>query len=65
MVNEPNLAKKEKKEKSVDPAIAVFLYKLCKYLNVNRIDSVVSKCLDLKDRNKLRELVTKDILSDA
>jgi len=64
-VNEPNPAKKEKKEKSVDPALAVFLDELGKYLNVNRIDSVVSKCLDLKDRNKLRELVTKDILSDA
>jgi len=32
---------------------------------VNRIDSVVSKFPDLKDRNKLKELVIKDILADA
>jgi hypothetical protein len=49
----------------VDPALSPFLDELTKYLNVNRIDSVVSKYPDLKDRNKLREEVTKDILSDA
>lgn len=32
---------------------------------MNRIDSVVSKFPDLKDRNKLKELVIKDILADA
>ena len=36
-----------------------------KYLNFNRIDSVVSKYPDLKDRNKLKDLVTKDITTDA
>lgn len=57
--------KKEKKEKAVDPEIAPYLEELLKYLNVNRIDSVVSKYPDLKDRNKLRELITKDILTDV
>lgn len=36
-----------------------------KYANLNRVASVVSKYPDLKDRNKLRELVTEDILKDA
>jgi len=34
-------------------------------VNVNRVDSVVSKYPDLKDRNKLKDLVLKDILTDA
>ena len=38
---------------------------LLKYLNTNRVDSVVSKFPDLKERNKLRDLVVKDILTDA
>jgi Rnl2 family RNA ligase len=57
--------KKEKKEQQVDPEIAPFLEELLKYLNVNRIESVVSKFPELKDRNKLKELVLKDILTDA
>ena len=32
---------------------------------MNRIDSVVSKFPDLKDRNKLKDLVLKDIIGDA
>lgn len=32
---------------------------------MNRIDSVVSKFPDLKDRNKLKDLVVKDVISDA
>ena len=55
----------DKKEKGVDPKIAPFLEELLKYLNFNRIDSVVSKYPDLKDRNKLKDLVSKDIISDA
>jgi len=49
----------------IDPEIAPFYEQLVKYVNVNRIDSVVSKFPDLKDRNKLKELVIKDILTDA
>ena len=56
---------KDKKAKLVDPEIVPFLEELEKYVNVNRIDSVVSKFPDLKDRNKLRDLVVKDILTDA
>jgi len=41
------------------------LNELAKYLNVNRISSVVSKYPDLKDRNKLRELIINDIWADA
>jgi Rnl2 family RNA ligase len=62
--SEPSV-KKEKKEKKVDPEIEGFLEELLKYLNANRIDSVVSKYPDLKDRNKLKDLIIKDILSDA
>ena len=57
--------KKEKKIQAVDPEIAPYLEELLKYLNFNRIDSVVSKFPDLKDRNKLKDLICKDILSDA
>lgn len=35
------------------------------YLNNNRIDSVVSKFPDLKDRNKLKFEIIKDIMTDA
>lgn len=35
------------------------------YLNFNRIESVVSKFPDLKDRNKLKQEVVKDIMTDA
>jgi hypothetical protein len=49
----------------IDPEIAPFYEQLVKYVNVNRIDSVVSKFPDLKDRNKLKELVIKDVLTDA
>lgn len=38
---------------------------MAKYSNVNRVASVVSKYPDLKDRNKLRELVYEDILKDV
>lgn len=65
-VAEPNPKKKgDKKEKAVDPKIAPLLEELLKYLNFNRIDSVVSKFPDLKDRNKLKDLVSKDIITDA
>jgi len=49
----------------IDAEIAPFYEQLVKYVNVNRIDSVVSKFPDLKDRNKLKDLVIKDILTDA
>lgn len=65
IVSAPNEKKKEKKEQAIDPQIALFYEQLIKYVNVNRIDSVVSKFPDLKDRNKLRELVIKDIFTDA
>lgn len=65
-VSKPNENKnKGKGEKQIDPEIALFLDPLLTYLNVNRIESVVSKFPDLKDRNKLKELVVKDILGDA
>jgi hypothetical protein len=34
-------------------------------LNNNRIESVLSKFPDLKDRNKLKFEIIKDIMSDA
>jgi len=58
----PNPAKKEKE---VDPEIAGYLAELIKYVNVNRINSVVSKFPDLKDRAKLKDLVSIDVLTDA
>lgn len=65
-VNEPAEAKKkEKKDHQTDPEIAPLLEELLKYLNANRINSVVSKYPDLKDRNKLKDLVVKDITTDA
>jgi hypothetical protein len=63
--SEPNPAKKDKKEKTIDPEIAPVLEELLKYINYNRIDSLYSKFPDLKDRNKAKELVVKDILTDA
>lgn len=64
--SEPNPAnKKEKKAKVLDPEVAQHLDELVKYANLNRVASVVSKYPDLKDRNKLRELVSEDILKDA
>ncbi len=65
IVSQPNEKKKEKKEQQIEPQIAPYLEVLVRYVNVNRIDSVVSKFPDLKDRSKLRELVIKDILTDA
>jgi hypothetical protein len=38
---------------------------LLPYLNFNRISSVVSKFPDLKDRNKLKNEIVKDIVTDA
>ncbi len=35
------------------------------YLNDNRVESVLSKFPDLKDRNKLKQEIIKDIMSDA
>jgi hypothetical protein len=49
----------------LDPEIAQFVDELLKYVNVNRVNSVVSKYPDLKDRNKLKELVVEDVLKDA
>jgi hypothetical protein len=63
--SEPNPAKKEKKEKAIDPEIAPILEELLKYVNHNRVDSLYSKFPDLKDRNKVKELIVKDILTDA
>jgi hypothetical protein len=45
--------------------LAGYLEELAKYVNVNRINSVVSKYPDLKDRSKLRGLIIDDILVDV
>lgn len=45
--------------------MTAFVDALSVYLNFNRIESVVSKFPDLKDRNKLKQEVIKDIMSDA
>jgi len=42
-----------------------FIEKLTPYLNFNRIESVTSKFPDVKDRNKIKQEVCKDIYSDA
>ena len=49
----------------MDPEIAPFMAELLKYVNFNRIESAVSKFPDLKDRNKLREIVIEDLFKDA
>lgn len=65
MAKAPANKPKEQKDKALDPEVAGFVEALEGYLNNNRIDSVVSKFPDLKDRNKLKQEVLKDIMSDA
>lgn len=55
-----------KKKKFIeDPILGEYLEELVQYINVNRIDSAVSKHPNLKDKSKLRELVINDILVDV
>lgn len=61
----PSNKPKQEKDKTVDPEVLGFVEALEVYLNNNRIDSVVSKFPDLKDRNKLKQEVIKDIMGDA
>ena len=49
----------------MDPELVPFIQPLEIYLNFNRIESVVSKFPDLKDRNKLKQEIVKDIMTDA
>lgn len=49
----------------MDPELVPYVDKLSMYLNKNRIESVLSKFPDLKDRNKIKTLVQDDILTDA
>lgn len=49
----------------MDPEIVPYLEELSKYLNFNRVESVVSKFPDEKNRGKLKQSVIKDILTDA
>ena len=65
ITSKPKEEKKKKEEKPLDPEIAQFVDPLDAYLNFNRIESVVSKFPDLKDRNKLKQEVVKDIMTDA
>ena len=57
--------KAPKKEKEVDPAVVPYIEFLQAYLNINRVESVVSKFPDLKDRNKLKTEIINDIWEDA
>jgi len=45
--------------------LAPYLEKLAIYLNFNRIESVTSKFPDVKDRNKIKLEVCKDIYTDV
>lgn len=58
-------AKVEKGEKPIDPEVTPFIEALQVYLNFNRIESVISKFPDVKNRKVLKEEVMKDIMSDA
>ena len=57
--------KKEKAEKKVDPEVAPFIDFLDPYINNNRVESVVSKFPDVKDRNKIKQEIMKDVMTDA
>ena len=49
----------------MDPQLLPFIEALTQYLNINRIESAISKFPDTKDRNKIKTEVARDIYADA
>jgi Rnl2 family RNA ligase len=55
----------KKEEKELPPEIAAPVDFLSAYLNKNRVESVLSKFPDVKDRNKLKKEIYDDMIKDA
>ncbi len=60
----PKNKQKEKVEKKMDPKVEEEMVVLEKYVNMNRIESAVSKFPDEKNRGKLKKVIMQDILDD-